>query len=85
VFTKADGTEVIGRVVGEEGNSLKIMASPMAPDALLLLPKRDIRSKKPSKVSPMMPALFNPLNRDEVLDLMAYLLSGGKANSKEFK
>jgi hypothetical protein len=33
----------------------------------------------------MPPALLNSLNENEVLDLMAYLLSGGNKDDKAFR
>ena len=33
----------------------------------------------------MPPGLINTLNKDELLDLIAYLVSGGNANDKAFK
>ena len=40
---------------------------------------------KPSPVSMMPEGLLNTLNRDEVLDLVAYLLSRGDRNNPMFK
>ena len=34
--------------------------------------------------SPMPPGLINGMNKDEVLDLFAYLLSAGNPNDKAF-
>jgi hypothetical protein len=33
----------------------------------------------------MPPGLINTLNKDELLDLIAYLVSGGNAKDKAFK
>ena len=38
-----------------------------------------------SKVSPMPEGLIYMLNKDEILDLMAYLLSRGDRNHKMFR
>ena len=43
-----------------------------------------MKSIEPSKISPMPPMLLNMLTKDEVLDLVAYVLSGGDAKSAVF-
>jgi hypothetical protein len=47
--------------------------------------KADIVSRRPSKVSPMPDGLVNSMTEEEILDLMAYLESGGKKNNLAFK
>ena len=37
-----------------------------------------------SKVSPMPPMLLNMLKKEEVLDLLAYILSGGDRENEMF-
>ena len=43
---------------------------------------KDIESIENSKVSPMPEGLLNTLQKDEILDLLAYLLSGGQTTAK---
>jgi hypothetical protein len=40
---------------------------------------------EPSKVSLMPPGLLNILNKDEIYDLLAYVLSGGDSKNPMFK
>ena len=47
--------------------------------------KGDIESATPSKVSLMPTGLLDKLNRDEVLDLLAYLLSRGNPDDQIFR
>jgi hypothetical protein len=47
--------------------------------------RRKIEEMKPSPVSMMPEGLLNTLNRDEVLDLVAYLLSRGDRTSPMFR
>jgi hypothetical protein len=42
-------------------------------------------SIEPSKISPMPPGLLNLMREDEVMDLLAYILSGGDRNHPAFK
>ncbi|MFP6899356.1 MAG: c-type cytochrome, partial [Opitutales bacterium] len=78
VVLKKDGTEQFGRILGEEDGHLLVMPTPMAPDHVLRIPKDQVKSTKPSKLSAMMPGLINSMNPDEVLDLIAFLRSGVK-------
>jgi hypothetical protein len=44
-----------------------------------------VKSIEPSKVSPMPPMLLSSMNESEVLDLTAYVLSGGKRDHEMFR
>ncbi|MBG29989.1 MAG: heme-binding protein [Opitutae bacterium] len=78
VVFKIDGTEQFGRILGDENGQLLVMPTPMAPEHVLRIPKKEVRATKPSKLSAMMPGLINSMNADEVLDLLAFLRSGIK-------
>lgn len=82
---KKDGSVVIGRVVVEENGKLFVMTSPMTPDAQTAVNESEVKSRKPYPISMMPPGLINSLNSDELLDLIAYLQSGGNPNDKAFK
>jgi hypothetical protein len=43
-----------------------------------------VKSRKPYPVSLMPAGMINPLNQDELLDLIAYLQSGGNPKNKAF-
>jgi hypothetical protein len=47
--------------------------------------KADVDSVKPSNVSLMPEKLLNSLNENEVLDMLAYMLSRGDANHPMFR
>ena len=76
LLSMIDGSEQLGRVLGEEDGHLLVMPTSMAPDHILRIPKAKVKATTPSKISPMMPGLVNAMNPDEVLDLLAYLRSG---------
>ncbi|MFP6886891.1 MAG: c-type cytochrome, partial [Opitutales bacterium] len=78
LVTMKDGTEQLGRILGEEGGNLLLMPTPMAPDHVLKIRQANVQATKPSKISSMMPGLINAMNPDEVLDLLAFLRSGVK-------
>lgn len=79
-----DGRTLIGRITGDEGGILQLATNPAAPAQLADVRHSDITSRKPSPVSLMPPALINTMNQSEVLDLLAYLLSGGVEKGKMF-
>ncbi|MEO6005147.1 MAG: c-type cytochrome [Opitutus sp.] len=80
-----DGTTVVGRAVGEENGDLLLMSNPFMPDEKSHVKLSAIKARKPYKVSMMPPGLINPLNPDELQDLLAYILAGGNAESPMFK
>jgi hypothetical protein len=45
----------------------------------------DVTSIEPSKVSPMPPGLLNLMREDEVMDLLAYIISGGNRDHNVYK
>ncbi|MFH6604673.1 c-type cytochrome [Maribacter algicola] len=80
VFHKKDGSQVIGRLLSDSGDSLNIMTNPYNPSYTSKLAKTDVERQELSPVSPMPPGLLNRLNDEEIIDLYAYLLSGGDEN-----
>jgi putative heme-binding domain-containing protein len=79
-----DGSVVVGRVIVEENGKLFVMTSALAPDVQTPVNAADIKSRKPFNVSMMPAGLINGLNKDELLDLLAYILSGGNPKDKRF-
>jgi putative heme-binding domain-containing protein len=77
-FTLKNGSTVLGRVAREDNKNLHLITSFLAPDALTALPKGQVKKQTLSPASPMMPGLINGMNREEVLDMLAYVMSGGK-------
>jgi len=77
IVTKVNGDVVNGRVLYEENGALHISINPLDPDQVTIIKQSEVESVKPSPISPMPPALINILNRDELLDLFAYIKSGG--------
>jgi len=80
-----DGSSVVGRMIVEENGKLFLMTSPLAPDDLTAVNSADVKGRKPFNVSMMPPGLINTLNKDELLDLIAFMVSGGNPKDKAFK
>jgi len=47
--------------------------------------KADIKAREVSKISPMPPGLLDMLNKQEILDLLAYFEAAGRADGAPFK
>lgn len=76
-FELADGKLVVGRVTGDDGQSLSIGTNPLDPTQLVTVQHGDIAARTTSLLSPMPTGLLNTLDKDEILDLLAYLIADG--------
>lgn len=79
-----DGKVVTGRIVNLAGDSLRINTNMLDPNAIVSVDRKLIEEMVPAKASMMPKGLLNTLDRDEVLDLTAYLLSRGDRNHPMF-
>ena len=84
VIEKNDGTDVTGRIANLSDNNIMVNANMYDPNDMVRVNRRDIKSIHPSKVSMMPTGLLNVLKEDEILDLMAFLLSRGERDNKMF-
>lgn len=85
VVTKNDGSVVSGVVVNLNGDNVTINTDLSDPNQRENIDRKAVESIEVSKVSPMPPMLLNMLTKEEVLDLLAYTLSGGNAENAMFK
>jgi putative heme-binding domain-containing protein len=85
VVTKTDGQEIVGTVVNLNGESVTLNTDPSDPNQRTSFARKDVASIEPSKVSPMPPMLLSMLSKEEILDLTAYVLSGGDPKNTVFK
>jgi len=79
-----DGRVVTGRVVNLAGNVIKVNTNMLDPTAVTDVDHRLVEEIQPSPVSMMPAGLLNTLNEEEVLDLLAYLLSRGDRTNPMF-
>ena len=73
-----------GRIVGETPTALTVLIDPEDATKVVEVPRSEIDEIQASKTSVMPEGLLNPLNPDEVLDLMAYVLSRGNEADPAF-
>ena len=75
---------VIGRIISETDDNIVVRPSMLTPETQTVH-KADVKSRELSKISPMPPGLLNMLSKQEILDLLAYLEAGGRADGAPFK
>ena len=80
----SDGRVVTGRIVNLNGENISISPDMFDPNRMISVKRSEIEEMTKSPVSLMPEKLLNTLNGDEVLDLMAYLLSRGDRKSAMF-
>jgi putative heme-binding domain-containing protein len=85
VVATTEGKVHTGRIVGESADKLTVLLDPEDSTKVVEVPRKAIEEISPSPLSIMPEKLLNPLSKDEVLDLFAYILSRGDANDPMFK
>jgi putative heme-binding domain-containing protein len=87
-ITTHDGRTVTGRIINlfgdKNGESYQVNTDMLNPNGLVSVRRDNIESIGRSKVSTMPTGLLDVLRQDEILDLVAYLLSRGDRKSKMF-
>lgn len=77
VILRTDGRTVSGIVAKEDRDSLSILVNPEAKEPLVI-PRSEIEETVKTSVSMMPKALLDRFTKDEILELLAYVASGGK-------
>jgi putative heme-binding domain-containing protein len=85
VVATSDGKSLTGRVVGETGDTITLLVDPENSSKIVTLKRSEIDEMAASSLSLMPKDLLITLNRDEVLDLLAYMLSRGDKNHAMFR
>ena len=80
-----DGEVHTGVVVNLNGDRITLNTDLTDPNKRVNINRNTIEQLVVSKVSPMPAGLFNRMTKDEILDLTAYLISGGDAGHEYFK
>ncbi len=84
-FITLDGKIVTGRVANLSGDNIMVQTNMLDPSNFTSIDTKIIDEQFPSRTSLMPEGLFNTLDEEEVLDLLAFLLSRGNRNSSVFK
>jgi putative heme-binding domain-containing protein len=78
-----DGSTLVGRTY-VDGSKIVVTADPRNPDESTTVALGDVKARKPYPVSLMPAGMINGLNQDELLNLVAYLQSGGNPKHAAF-
>ena len=85
VVQTADGRVVTGRIVSESADAITLVTDPEDATKFIAIKRSDVEEILPAAESLMPKGLLDPLNQDEVLDLIAYVLSNDKPYAPYFK
>jgi putative heme-binding domain-containing protein len=81
-FELKNGDSILGLIVKEDADDLMVQTGPS--DALIqTIKKSEIKERQPQSSSPMPIGLLSSLSKEQILDLLAYLESGGKMPTHE--
>lgn len=81
----ADDRIVVGRIVNLNNNEVMVNTNMLDPGSTVKVNRNNIDSMKQSKISMMPSGLLDTFAEDEVLDLVAYMLSRGDRTGAMFK
>jgi putative heme-binding domain-containing protein len=84
IFQMSSGAIVTGMVTKEDDQSIHVMVDPLAKGEPTILEKSEIEGEKTSAISTMPQGLLNRLTREEILDLVGYVLAGGDKKHAAF-
>ena len=84
VIVTTSGKTIVGRITNYNGEDIVVNTNMQDPNATVSVKRAEIDSMEPSKTSMMPGGLLNTLNEDELLDLMAFLLSRGDSHNPMF-
>ena len=82
-LTLKNGDEVTGRLLEEKSDRWVVMTEPIK-QVKIEVRKSDIAKREAAKLSPMPNGLVDVLPENDILDLIAYLESGGKKDHPDF-
>ena len=84
IFAIESGRIITGLIVEETADVVKVIENPLAGSRPIEIKKTEIEVRKKSAVSIMPAGLLDKLTREEILDLVAYVVSGGDRDSRMF-
>jgi len=84
VFTLKNGSTVSGRIANMKETTMMVCTNMMDPNNFTNVDTRQVVKTEENKVSMMPPGLLYMLKEDDILDLLAYLLSKGNPEDPLF-
>lgn len=84
VFELESGETLSGLVVGETETAVRIVANPLVATDAVEIAKGDIAVREALSVSLMPEGLLDKLTREEILDLLAFVMADGRSEDTRF-
>jgi putative heme-binding domain-containing protein len=85
IIATTDGQVITGRIMNLHNDTMTINTNMLDPSAQVNVNRTKIEETRPSPISMMPEGLLSTLDREEIIDLIAYLLSRGDRESKLFQ
>ena len=83
-FKLKDGSVISGRIMNLGQDHYQVNTNMMDPSSNTLVDVKDLVSIEASPLSMMPPSLLNTMSKEDILDLLAYFISGGDPESSAF-
>ena len=80
-----DGESLYGRVIYKTDKEIAVAPNPYNLGELVKKSAESVKSIEPSQISMMRPGMIVSMNKEELQDLMAYLISGGHKKHAVFE
>ena len=74
-----------GRIIYKNDKEIAIASNPFDFGEIIIMPMDRINGIKLSQVSMMPSQTIDGMNKDELMDLIAYLISGGNRRHQSFR
>ena len=80
-----DGNTLYGRIIYKNDSEIAVAQNPFQLGEVTKAAMEKVEKIEPSQVSMMPPGTISSMNKEELTDLIAYLLSGGNRKHAAFK
>lgn len=84
IVTFKDESSLYGRLIYKNDEEIAVAPNPFNYGDLQKKPAGDVKSIEPSQISMMPGGTINTMNKDELMDLIAYLISSGNKKHEAF-
>jgi putative heme-binding domain-containing protein len=79
------GKVITGMIVKETDDAIHVVIDPLAKGKPTIIARNEIDVQKKSDVSLMPKGLLDKLSREEILDLIAYVMARGDKTDKQYE
>ena len=84
-FTLKNGNVVTGSVIDVVAKKIILAPVMLTPHITIEIAESDVKSEQPSPISPMPAGLINEFTKEQVIELLAFLDSGGNRNASVYQ